>query len=399
MTHGIAMVKALRTRNRFSATSVDQLPHQLVAHLMFGHQLLLPVPDIDRTSYFLVFGANPMASNGSLMTVPGLPATGCATLKARGGRMVVFDPRRTETAKVATEHHFVRPGTDAFVLLAMLHVLFAEGLGPRPGVRRRRWTPSATAVAAFTPERAEAHSGVPADDDPARSPGSSPPPRRGGGLRPGRGVDPRVRHGLPAGRSTASTCSPATSTGRAARCSPRRRSTSVGHGADRPRPLRPAGAAGCAACRSRPASCRSPRCARRSRRRATARSARCSPWPATRCSRRPTARRLDRALGGLDFMAAIDIYVNETTRHADVILPPTTALERDHYDLVFHTLAVRNTARFTPARAGQGARRAATTGRSSARSRCAATDRLPAKAPLHEAARPAGPGSRPARPR
>ena len=49
-------------------------------------------------------------------------------------------------------------------------------------------------------------------------------------------------------------------------------------------------------------------------------------------------------------MAAIDIYVNETTRHADVILPPTTALERDHYDLVFHGLAVRNTARFTPAR-------------------------------------------------
>ena len=73
MTHGAAMVKSFRTRNRFSATSVDQIPHQLVAWLLYGHQLLLPIPDIDRTSYFLVLGANPMASNGSLMTVPDFP--------------------------------------------------------------------------------------------------------------------------------------------------------------------------------------------------------------------------------------------------------------------------------------------------------------------------------------
>ena len=125
------MVKALGTRNRFSATSVDQLPHQLAAHLMFGHQLFLPIPDLDRTSYFLVFGANPMASNGSLMTVPDFPRR-LRALKARGGRMVVFDPRRTETAKVADEHHFVRPGTDAFLLLAMLQVVLEEGLGTAP---------------------------------------------------------------------------------------------------------------------------------------------------------------------------------------------------------------------------------------------------------------------------
>ena len=104
---------------------------------MFGHQLLIPIPDIDRTSYFLVFGANPMASNGSLMTVPDFPNR-LRALKKRGGRMVVLDPRRTETAKVADEHHFVRPGTDAVVLLAMLHVLFAEGLTAPRAVRRRR---------------------------------------------------------------------------------------------------------------------------------------------------------------------------------------------------------------------------------------------------------------------
>ncbi|HET6151762.1 MAG TPA: molybdopterin-dependent oxidoreductase, partial [Marmoricola sp.] len=131
MTHGIGLIKAFRTRNKFSASSVDQIPHMYVGMLMFGHQLLLPVPDIDRTSYFLVLGANPMASNGSLMTVPDFPNR-VRELKARGGAMVVLDPRRTETAKVATEHHFVRPGSDAVVLLAMIRTLFEEGLATPP---------------------------------------------------------------------------------------------------------------------------------------------------------------------------------------------------------------------------------------------------------------------------
>ncbi|MEZ5097528.1 MAG: molybdopterin-dependent oxidoreductase [Nocardioides sp.] len=161
MTHGIAMVKALRTRNRFSATSVDQLPHQLVAHLMLGHQLLLPVPDIDRTSYFLVVGGNPMASNGSLMTAPDFPQR-VRDLKARGGRLVVLDPRRTETARVADEHVFVRPGTDAFVLLAMLYVLVDEGLA-RPPAYADGVDAMASAVSAYTPELAAERSGVPAD--------------------------------------------------------------------------------------------------------------------------------------------------------------------------------------------------------------------------------------------
>ena len=186
MTHGGAMVKSLGTRNRFSATSVDQLPHQLVAHLMFGHQLFLPVPDIDRTSFFLVFGANPMASNGSLMTVPDFPNR-LRELKARGGRMVVFDPRRTETAKVATEHHFVRPGSDAFVLLAMLQVLFADGLAAAPAyadglaaveeaVRSSR--PSAPRpTAGWPPTRSEGWLGsTPPPTAPSRTAGSASRP-------------------------------------------------------------------------------------------------------------------------------------------------------------------------------------------------------------------------------
>ena len=162
MTHVGQVARALGSRNVYSATSVDQLPQQLVAHLLFGHQLLLPVPDIDRTDYFLVLGANPMASNGSLMTVPDFPQR-LRDLKARGGRMVVLDPRRTETAKVATEHHFVRPGTDAAVLLAMLHVLFAEGLAAAARRTSTGSTRCARPSRRFTPEVAEQVSGVPAD--------------------------------------------------------------------------------------------------------------------------------------------------------------------------------------------------------------------------------------------
>jgi len=344
MTHGVAMVSWFRTRNKFSATSVDQLPHQFVAHLMYGHQLLLPIPDIDRTSYFLVFGANPMASNGSLMTVPDFPGR-LRELKARDGRMVVFDPRRTETAKVATEHHFVRPGTDAWVLLAMLNTLFADGLA-RPADYVDGVESVAAAVADFTPELAERASGVPAETirritrEYAAAHGAAAYGRIGvsthefgsvcqwaiqllnlltgnldreGGVMltspaidaVGRGLIGRGHHdrfrsrvrGLPefGGELPVSVL--------------REEIETPGEGKIRAL-LTIAG----------------------------------NPVLST-----PDGAALDRALGGLDFQVAIDLYVNETTRHADVILPPTSALERDHYDLVFHAFAVRNTARFTPA--------------------------------------------------
>jgi len=185
-THGATMIKTFKTRNKFSASSVDQIPHQFVAWQLFGHQLLIPIADIDQTSYFLVFGANPMASNGSLMTVPDFPNR-VRELKKRGGRMVVFDPRRTETAKVADEHHFVRPATDAVVLLSMLHVLFEEGLTDPPkyvaGIESVRM-----AVADITPEYAEKASGVSAEEirritrEFASADGAAAsPPRRSGG--------------------------------------------------------------------------------------------------------------------------------------------------------------------------------------------------------------------------
>ncbi len=343
-THGVPFVKALRTRNRFSASTVDQIPHQFVAWQLYGHQLMLPIPDIDRTSYFLVFGANPMASNGSLMTVPDFPQR-VRDLKARGGKLVVFDPRRTETAKVASEHHFVRPGSDAAVLLAMVHVLFEEGLTtPPPYVDHVDRV--AELVAPYTPERAEAASGVPADTirsltrdfaaaDAAAAYGrmglstqgfgsvcqwainllnllTGNFDREGGVLFPEPAIDTvgrrivgpghhdvwrsRVRD-IPefAGELPAATM--------------REEIETPGDGQIRAM-VTIAG----------------------------------NPVLST-----PDGRGLARAFDGLDFMVAIDIYLNETTRQADVILPPTSALERDQYDLVFHGFAVRNTARFTPA--------------------------------------------------
>ena len=118
-------LKTLATRSKFVPTSSDQLPHMFVSYLMFGHQLLLPVPDIDRTHFMLILGANPLASNGSMMSAPNVRAR-LKAIQGRGGRVVVIDPRRTETAKLADEHHFIRPESDALLLFSILHCLFDD---------------------------------------------------------------------------------------------------------------------------------------------------------------------------------------------------------------------------------------------------------------------------------
>src|ERR1700681_2160038 len=126
MTHALPFARALRTKNVYSASSVDQLPQMLAAFRMFGHLALIPVPDLDRTDYFMIFGANPVVSNGSLMTAPNMRGR-LRAIRDRGGRVVVVDPRRTETAAMADDHVAIRPGTDALLLAALLHVIFAEG--------------------------------------------------------------------------------------------------------------------------------------------------------------------------------------------------------------------------------------------------------------------------------
>ena len=111
----------------YSATSVDQLPHHLVASKLFGHMLNIPVPDIDHTDYFLILGANPVASNGSIMSSPNIKKR-LKNIQNRGGKVIVIDPRYTETAELADKHIFIKPGTDALLLLAMIHVIFESNL-------------------------------------------------------------------------------------------------------------------------------------------------------------------------------------------------------------------------------------------------------------------------------
>ena len=127
VTFGQLLFRTLGTRNAYSATSLDQLPHMLAALQMFGNQVLMPVPDIDRTDLFICLGANPLASNGSIMTAPDVRAR-LKAIRDRGGQVIVLDPRRTETAEKADRHVFLRPGTDAVLLLAMIHTVFAENL-------------------------------------------------------------------------------------------------------------------------------------------------------------------------------------------------------------------------------------------------------------------------------
>src|SRR6266480_974404 len=154
-------IRSLHTRNRFSATSVDQLAHHLAAYLMFGHQLLLPVPDLDRTGFFLILGANPAVSNGSMMTAPGMSRR-LQDIQKRGGKVILIDPRFTETARLADRHLFIKPGTDVLLLLALLHVVFDEGLtrvGPMTSFTRGVET-IGKVVAEFPPEKVASITGV-----------------------------------------------------------------------------------------------------------------------------------------------------------------------------------------------------------------------------------------------
>jgi anaerobic selenocysteine-containing dehydrogenase len=147
--------RLIPTRNRYTANSQDVNPHLLMNLLMFGMQLSQPVPDLERTKFLLIVGANPLVSNGSLLTAPGIGRR-LKALGARGGKLVVLDPRRTETARLADEHHFVRPDTDALFLLALARTIVVEGLWDRAFLARwgrPGWEALADLLEPFTPER------------------------------------------------------------------------------------------------------------------------------------------------------------------------------------------------------------------------------------------------------
>ena len=162
LTHSNYFLGLLKTRSRFSATSVDQLPHHLVSLQMYGHGFLLPICDIDHTDFMLILGGNPLASNGSIMTVPDVEKR-LKAIMARGGKVVVVDPRRSETAAIADQHVFVRPGEDAALLFGLLNTLFEEGLTRASHLPVAGLDEARQAIAGFTAEAMSARCGVPAE--------------------------------------------------------------------------------------------------------------------------------------------------------------------------------------------------------------------------------------------
>ncbi|YCC76091.1 molybdopterin oxidoreductase family protein [Pseudomonas aeruginosa] len=343
MTHSNYFLGLLKTRNRFSATSVDQLPHHLVSQQMYGHGLLIPIPDIDHTDFMLVLGGNPLASNGSIMTVPDVEKR-LKALKARGGRLVVVDPRRSETAAIADRHLFIRPGQDAALLLGILNTLFEEHLGrptplPVDGLERVR-----EAVAVFDAESMSVRCGVPAES-----------------IRQLARDFAAAERAVCYGRMGVSTQAFGTlcqwlvqlinlvtgnldRVGGALCTSPALdlvASTSGGH-FDRWR-SRVSGLPEYGGELPVAALAEEILGEGEGQVRALVTVAG-NPVLST-----PNGRRLEQALDGLEFMLSIDLYINETTRYADLILPPTAPLEHDHYDTTFNVFAVRNVTRFNEA--------------------------------------------------
>ncbi|HEU5113838.1 MAG TPA: molybdopterin-dependent oxidoreductase, partial [Acidimicrobiia bacterium] len=337
-------LKMLGTKSIFSAATVDQMPKHVSSGLMFGHPDLIPVPDLDRTSYLLMLGANPYESNGSLATAPDWPGR-LQAIRERGGKVVVVDPRRTRTAEVADEHVFIRPGADALFLFALANVLFEEGLVD-PGDLTAHVAgidELAVAVEPFTPELVAEATGV----DPGRA-------RRV--ARELAGADSAAVYGR-IGTHTAEF------------------GTMASWMVDVLNVLtgnldRPGGAMFSRAAHEQP---RAPRGFQLGRWRSrvkelpevrgelpvsTMADEILEPGPGqiralvtiagNPILSTPSSDRLDAALSGLDFMVSVDIYLNETSRHADVILPGVSPLRRPHYDFAFNQLAVRNIANYSP---------------------------------------------------
>jgi anaerobic selenocysteine-containing dehydrogenase len=343
------LAKALGTRNVFSASTLDQMPKQLASGLMFGHWLSIAVPDITRCDFLLMLGANPVASNGSLWTVPDFRGK-AKTMQARGGKLVVIDPRRSETAAIADEHHFIRPGADVFLLLGLVHTLFDEKL-----VKLGRLAPWVKGVdevgAAVAPFSADVIAGR-------------------------CGIDAATIRRL--ARTLAGTPRAAVY-GRLGTCTQQYGSLAswlvdvlnilTGHLDEAGGAMFPKAAAFAANTAGKPGQGRGVSTGRHKSR------VSCAPevfgeLPITCLAEEietpgqdqiralitvasnpvlssPNGARLSRALDQLDFMVSLDIYLNETSRHADVILPGVSPLQDMHYDVAFPQFSWRNHARYS----------------------------------------------------
>jgi anaerobic selenocysteine-containing dehydrogenase len=344
-----AVLRALGSTNVFSASTVDQRPKEISAALMFGGGLTVPVPDVDRTDFLLMLGANPYASNGSLATAPDWPGR-LERLIERGGTLVVVDPRRSRTAEMASEWVPVRPAADGYLLMAMVQVITSEGLVDLGAAADFVTGLDAVVAAAapFTPEVVADVCGVPADDI-----------RR---LARALAAAPRA---CVYGRIGTTTAEFGTLTSWLVDVL-----NVITGNLDRPGgAMFTMAAAGASNTRGTPRTGRGVRLHRRSSR-VRGLPETMGELPAVALAEEidtpgegqiralvtiagnpvlstPDSARLDAALAGLEAMVAVDIYVNETTRHADVILPAPSALQKSHYDVALLQLALRNVANYS----------------------------------------------------
>ncbi|MHA6492897.1 molybdopterin oxidoreductase family protein [Pseudomonas borbori] len=342
MTHSNYFLGLLKTRSRFSATSVDQLPHHLVSLQMYGHGMMLPICDIDHTEFMLILGGNPLASNGSIMTVPDVEKR-LKSIKARGGKVVVVDPRRSETAAIADQHVFVRPGQDAALLFGLLNTLFEENLTRSSHLPVAGLDEARLAIADFTAEAMSLRCGVPAPSirQLARDFAAADKAVCYGRMGVSTQAFGTLCHWLiqlinlvtgNLDREGGALCTEAAID---------LTNSSSGTHFDRWR-SRVSGLPEYAGELPVSALAEEMLTPGEGQLRALITIAG-NPVLST-----PNGRQLEQALEGLDFMLSIDPYINETTRYADVILPPTGPLEHDHYDMTFNSFAVRNVARFNP---------------------------------------------------
>ncbi|MCX4651403.1 molybdopterin oxidoreductase family protein [Streptomyces microflavus] len=344
------LLAALRTRNVFTASTLDQMPKHVSSGLLFGDAHAIPVPDLDRTDHLLLIGANPLESNGSLCTAPDFPGR-LKALRRRGGTLTVIDPRRTRTARLADRHVAIRPGADALLLAAMAHVLLQEKLAdPGPLAEHLEGADElAAALVGFTPDAVAAACDVDAATITALARELAAAPTAAVYARIGSCT---VEHGTLASwlvdvlniltgnlDRPGGALFPLSATARAPRAAAPGKGFALGRWASRvsghPEAKGELPTAALAEEIETPGE---------GRIRALVVLA------ANPVLSAPDGDRLDAALAGrLDFMVSVDPYLNETSRHADVVLPPPPPSQSAHFDFAFNSFAVHNQVRYTPA--------------------------------------------------
>lgn len=335
--------KAMGSRNMFTAASLDQMPHQLASYLMFGNSQMFTIPDIDRTDYMLMLGANPAVSNGSLMTAGDILGR-LENIRERGGKVLLIDPRRNETARYVDEHHFIRPGTDALFLIGLIRHIIDQDLC-QPGRLMDHlddWDGLLEVFRNFPMIDISAQCGVPEADirriaeDFASAERAVCYGRMGVATQAYGTLNHWLINVLNIITGNLDRAGGAMFTNPAFHKALDRRSGSFGKFHSRVRGLPEFSS-------SLPSAAMAEEMATPGE--GQVRGLVCvagNPALST-----PNGGLMEKGLASLEYMVSIDFYLNETSRHADLILPPTGPLEHEQYDIVFNLLAVRNLARYT----------------------------------------------------